>query len=73
MTDGLREAHERQADAVYRRAIDKLQTKGFEEVYLLLKDIQMDIQNLYYDERMQLTRNQWAAVSRIHNVIKELT
>ena len=73
MTDGLREAHDRQADAAYRRSVEKLESKGAEEIYLLLKDIQMDIQNLYYDERMQLTRNQWAAISRIHNVIRELT
>jgi hypothetical protein len=60
-------------DASYRRGVEKIEQKGAEEVYLLLKDIQMDIQNLYFDERMQLTRNQWAAISRIHNVVKELT
>lgn len=59
-------------DASYKRGVEKIEQKGAAEVYLLLKDIQMDIQNLYFDERMQLTRNQWAAIARIHNVVKEL-
>lgn len=72
MSNGITESYERQADAAYRRGVDKIEQKGSEELYLLLKDIQMDVQNLYYDERMQLTRNQWAAIARIHSVMKEL-
>jgi hypothetical protein len=53
-------------------AVEKLGKKGYEEIYLLLKDIQSDVQALYHDERMQLTRSQWAAFNRINQVVKEL-
>lgn len=55
-----------------RYAIEKLSQRSYEEIYLLLKDIQSDVQALYHDERMQLTRNQWAAFTRINQVVKEL-
>ena len=73
MGDILNNAMGNENERRYNLAVEKLKTKGFEEVYLLLKDIQSDVQTLYYDERLSLTRNQWAAISRIHNVMKELT
>jgi hypothetical protein len=73
MGDILNNAMGNENELRYKQAVERLSTKGYEEIYLLLKDIQMDVQTLYYDERLSLTRNQWAAISRIHNVMKELT
>jgi hypothetical protein len=73
MGDILNNAMGNENERRYKQAVERLSTKGYEEIYLLLKDIQMDVQTLYYDERLSLTRNQWAAISRIHNVMKELT
>lgn len=73
MGDILSSARDNEQDRRYNLAVEKLKTKGYEEIHLLLKDIQSDIQMLYYDERLSLTRNQWAAISRVHNIMKELT
>ena len=73
MGDILSNARDNDNERRYNQAVERLSSKGYEEIYLLLKDIQMDVQSLYYDERLSLTRNQWAAISRIHNVMKELT
>jgi hypothetical protein len=73
MGDILSNARDNDNERRYNQAVERLSSKGYEEIYLLLKDIQMDVQSLYYDERLSLTRNQWAAISRIHNIMKDLT
>ena len=73
MGDILSSIRDNDNERRYNLAVEKLKTKGYEEIYLLLKDIQADVQTLYFDDRLSLTRNQWAAISRIHNVMKELT
>lgn len=72
MSDGISGMYMEEAERKQKLAIERLSNKGYEEIYLLLKDIQSDVQALYYDERLQLTRNQWAAFSRINSVVKEL-
>lgn len=73
MGDILRRANDDENARRYKMAVEKLSIKGYEEIYLLLKDIQSDVQALHYDDKLSLTRNQWAALSRINNVMKELT
>lgn len=73
MGDILRRANDDENARRYKLGIEKLSIKGYEEIYLLLKDIQSDVQALHYDDKLSLTRNQWAALSRINNVMKELT
>lgn len=72
MGDILRRANDDENARRYKVAVEKLSAKGYEEIYLLLKDIQSDVQSLHYDDKLSLTRNQWAALSRLNNVIKEL-
>lgn len=52
--------------------VDSFKQKDQEDVYYLLKDLYSDIQFIYFDERLSLTRNQWAAITRMHNVMKDL-
>lgn len=72
MGDILSRVHDDENGRRYKLAVEKLSSKGYEEIYLLLKDIQSDVQSLYFDDRLSLTRNQWAALSRLNNVMKEL-
>ena len=72
MSDGISQMMYNANEQAFIRGVEKLSQKDIEEVYVMLKDIDMDIQNLYYDERLQLTRNQWAAISRLYKSIKEL-
>jgi hypothetical protein len=52
--------------------VDSFKQKDLEEVYYLSKDLYSDVQFIYFDERLSLTRNQWAAITRMHNVMKDL-
>ncbi len=52
--------------------VDSFKQKDQEDVYYLLKDLYSDVQFIYFDERLSLTRNQWAAITRMHNVMKDL-
>ncbi len=72
MSDGISRMYEDENDRVYRQGVAKIATKKPEEIYLLLKDIHSDIQHLAYDDNLVMTRNQFAAINRIHNVVKEL-
>ena len=72
MSDGITAMYMEEASRKQKLAIEKLSKKGYAEIYLLLKDIQSDVQALYHDERMQLTRSQWAAFNRINQAVKEL-
>lgn len=72
MSDGITQMMQSANEQAFLRGVEKLSKRNMEEIYVMLKDIDMDIQNLYYDERLQLTRNQWAAISRLYKSIKEL-
>ena len=72
MSDGITAMYMEAASQKQKIAVEKLSKRGYEEIYLLLKDIQSDVQALYHDERMQLTLNQWAAFNRINMVMKDL-
>ena len=72
MSDGITQMMYNANEQAFLRGVEKLSKRNMEEIYVMLKDIDMDIQNLYYDERLQLTRNQWAAISRLYKSIKEL-
>ena len=68
MSDGISRMYE---DA-HRMNVEKFKNKDPEEVYLLLKDLQSDLQHLSYDDGLQLTRSQWSTLSRIQAIMKEL-
>lgn len=72
MSDGITAMYMEEAERKQKIAVGKLSKKSYEEIYLLLKDIHSDVQSLYHDERLQLTRNQWATFNRINAVVKEL-
>lgn len=72
MSDGISRMFEDAREVAYRMGVEKIAKKKPEELYLLLKDIQLDIVSLQEDDRLSLTRNQFAALSRIHNVIRDL-
>jgi hypothetical protein len=72
MSDGIKRMYEDAYEEAYRRGVERLSLKKHEEIYLLLKDIQSDILYLQQDDNLAMTRNQFAALSRIHNVVREL-
>lgn len=72
MSDGISRMYEDAAAEAYRQGVAKIAAKKPEEIYLLLKDLLSDIQHLTYDDHLVMTRNQFAAVNRIHSVVKEL-
>ena len=72
MSDGISRMFERDTERAHNAAVAKFKEKDPEEVYLLLKDLQNDLQYLGYDDSLQLTRGQWAAFSRIQAVMKDL-
>jgi hypothetical protein len=72
MSDGVSKMFEHDVDRDYRNGVAKIAAKKPEEIYLLLKDIHSDIQHLAYDDHLVMTRNQFASINRIHNVVKEL-
>jgi hypothetical protein len=72
MSDGISEMYKEEYERKHKAAIEKLSAKGYEQIYLSLKDMQSDMQILYHDEKMQLARNQWAAFNRINQALKEL-
>lgn len=72
MSDGISRMYDDENDRVYRQGVARVAAKKPEEIYLLLKDVLSDIQHIAYDDHLVMTRNQFAAISRIHNVVKEL-
>ena len=72
MSDGIKRMYEDAYEAAHKLAVEKMAAKNPEEIYLLLKDLQNDIQHLGYDDSLQLTRNQWSTFSRIQATIKDL-
>ena len=72
MSDGIKRMYEDAAEAAHKQAVERFKSKDPLEAYLLLKDLQNDFQYLAYDDTLNMTRNQWAAFSRIQVVMKEL-
>jgi 3-keto-L-gulonate-6-phosphate decarboxylase len=72
MSDGIKRMYEDAYEAAHKAAVERIKNKDPEELYLLLKDLQNDIQHLGYDDSLQLTRNQWSTFSRIQAVMKDL-
>lgn len=72
MSDGVKRMYEDAYEAAYRKGVEKIAEKKPEDIYLHLKDLQSDLQALQYDERLVMTRNQFASLNRITNVVKEL-
>lgn len=72
MSDGIKRMYEDAAEEAFKAAVAKVAAKKPEEIYMLLKDLQSDIQHLAYDDHLVMTRNQFASISRINNVVKEL-
>lgn len=72
MSDGIKRMYEDEAERQYVIAVERFKSKDQEEVYLLLKDLHADVQHLFYDDRLVLSRGHWAALTRMNNVMKEL-
>ena len=72
MSDGVKRMFEDTYEKSYRSGVEKIANKKPEDIYLLLKDIQSDLQALQYDERLVMTRNQFASLNRITNVVRDL-
>jgi hypothetical protein len=72
MSDGIKQMYESQMEREFIAAVDKFKAKDPEEVYVLLKDLQADLQYIAYDDSLTLTRGQWAALNRLQSVMKEL-
>lgn len=68
----MNDRYESASEKAYNEGVAKLAAKKPEDIYLLLKDILSDIQHLAYDDHVVMTRGQFAAINRIHNVVKEL-
>lgn len=72
MSDGIKRMYEDAYEEAYRKGVEKVSLKKHEEIYLLLKDIQSDILYLQQDDNLVMTRNQFAALNRINNVVRDL-
>lgn len=72
MSDGIKRMYEDAYEEAYRNGVEKVSLKKHEEIYLLLKDIQSDILYLQQDDGLVMTRNQFAALNRINNVVRDL-
>ena len=68
MSDGIKHMYE---DA-FNKGVAKIDAKTSEEIYTLLKDLQSELQQLHYDDSLQLTRSQWACLSRMNTAMREL-
>lgn len=56
---------------INRISIEKVKGKSHEEIYQLLKDLQLDLQ-VFFDDDIALKRHQFAALSRMKDTLKEL-
>lgn len=72
MSDGIRRMYEDDNERKFVAAVERIKSRDAEEIYVLLKDLQMDLQTLNYDERLTMTRGQFACLNRAYNVVKEL-
>lgn len=72
MSDGIKRMFEDEAERKFVDAVNRFKAKDPEEVYLLLKDLECDLQVLQFDERLNMTRGQFAALNRAYHVVKDL-
>ena len=72
MSDGIRRMFEEENERKFTDGVARIAAKDPSEIYLLLKDLQMDLQTLNCDERLTLTRGQFACLNRAYNVVKDL-
>ena len=71
MSDGITAWHDRNNEKIYRIGVEKIRSKSPEEVYQLMKDLQLDLQ-VFFDDDVALKRHQFAALNRMKDVLKEL-
>ena len=72
MSDGIKRMYEDAYAAAFNQGVAKIDAKSSEEIYTLLKDVQSELQQLNNDDSLQLTRTQWACLSRINIAMREL-
>lgn len=72
MSDGITAWHDRENDRKFTDGVAKIAAKDPSEIYLLLKDLQMDLQTLHCDDHLMMTRGQFACLGRAYNVVKDL-
>lgn len=72
MSDGIRRMYEDENNRKFTAGVERIKAKDPSEIYLLLVDLQMDLQTLNCDERLTLTRGQFACLNRAYNVVKDL-
>lgn len=72
MSDGVRRMFEDDNERKFITGVEKIKARDPEEIYVLLKDLQMDLQTLHCDERLMMTRGQFACLGRAYNVVKDL-
>lgn len=72
MSDGIRRMYEEENERKFIAGVEKIKAKDAEEIYVLLKDLHMDLQTLQCDERLIMTRGQFACLNRAYNVVKDL-
>ena len=72
MSDGIRRMYEDDNERKFIAGVEKIKARDPKEIYVLLKDLQMDLQTLQYDERLNMTRGQFACLNRAYNVVKDL-
>lgn len=72
MSDGIKRMYEDAYAAAFNQGVAKIDAKSSEEIYTLLKDLQSELQQLHYDDSLQLTRSQWACLSRMNTAMREL-
>ncbi len=72
MSDGIKRMYEDEQDRKFTDGVARIAAKDASEIYLLLKDLQMDLQTLHCDDRLIMTRGQFACLNRAYNVVKDL-
>ena len=72
MSDGIRRMYEDENERKFSHGVERIKQKDATEIYLLLKDSHMDLQTLHCDERLTMTRGQFACLTRAYNVAKDL-
>ena len=72
MSDGIKRMYDDENDRKFSAGVERIKAKDATEIYLLLKDLHMDLQTLHCDDRLTMTRGQFACLTRAYNVVKDL-
>ena len=72
MSDGIKNMYEQAYAEAFNKGVAKIDAKSSEEIYTLLNDIKAELQQLNYDDSLQLTRTQWGCLNRMNTAMKEL-